>query len=326
MDDDKMLLSWKDFTANVPNTFRKLWADQDFTDVTLATEDDHQIKAHKVILSSHSEFFKNLLLKNPHQNPLIYLKGIRHHKLEMLLKFIYLGQCHISNEELQDFLATGTELRIKGLIENIDPVDIENHQNNGNMKESNEPHKVGYQILQRNTQFFKSNGAQNEGNGVFPSVDNKVAEINETGKYDCTNCGKKYTSRTGLLFHTKSVHEGLRYSCDQCDHKATSQGSVKLHKQSEHEGVRFDCDQCDYKASQQGQLKRHQQSLHEGLRFNCDQCDYKATRQSSLKEHQQSIHEGVRFNCEKCDYKATLQSNLTRHQQSLHGEVAFNYD
>ena len=39
---DKFLLSWKDFATNAPNTFRNLWTDQNFTDVTLATEDDQK--------------------------------------------------------------------------------------------------------------------------------------------------------------------------------------------------------------------------------------------------------------------------------------------
>ena len=56
MVDDKFLLSWNDFAANAPNTFRNLWTDQDFTDVTLATEDNQQIRKHKVILSSCSQF------------------------------------------------------------------------------------------------------------------------------------------------------------------------------------------------------------------------------------------------------------------------------
>ena len=69
MGDVKVILSWNEFATNAPKTFKQLWREQDFTDVTLATEDDQQIKAHKVILSSSSDFFRNLLLRNPHPNP-----------------------------------------------------------------------------------------------------------------------------------------------------------------------------------------------------------------------------------------------------------------
>ena len=126
MEDDKIIYYWNDFAENAPNTFRELWTDQNFANVTLATEDGHQIRAHKVILSSCSQFFRILLIKNPHQNPLIYLKGINHAELEMVLKFIYLGECHVSYEELHQFLATGMDLQVIGLMETADNKYIRN--------------------------------------------------------------------------------------------------------------------------------------------------------------------------------------------------------
>ena len=105
------------FESFALNTIRQLWDDQDFSDVTLATVDNQQIRAHKVILSSNSSFFRNILLNNPHPNPLIYLKGIRHKELEMVMQFIYLGQCQVGQEELNAFIATGKDLAVNGLLE-----------------------------------------------------------------------------------------------------------------------------------------------------------------------------------------------------------------
>ena len=72
-------------------------------------------------MNSSSDFFIKLLLRNPHPNPLIYLKGVKHAYLEMVLKFLYLGECHVASEEVQEFLATGTQLRISGLKEKMEP-------------------------------------------------------------------------------------------------------------------------------------------------------------------------------------------------------------
>ena len=119
MVDSKILLALNDFDSRAPNTFRKLWNDKDFTDVTLATVDNQQIRAHKVILSFGSQLFRNILLKNPHQNPLLYLKDIRHKEMEMVMKFIYLGQCDLEQCELEDFLAAGKYLEVSGLIEDV---------------------------------------------------------------------------------------------------------------------------------------------------------------------------------------------------------------
>merc|ERR1712204_121919 len=53
---------------------KSLWRDEDFLDVTIACDDD-QINAHKVILSAASPFFHNILKRNPHSHPLLYLRG-----------------------------------------------------------------------------------------------------------------------------------------------------------------------------------------------------------------------------------------------------------
>ena len=116
---EKMNLLSNYFEFNATNAFKELWNEQNFTDVTLATVDGHQINVHKVILSSCSQFFRNILLRNPHPNPLLYLKDIRFKELEMIIKFIYQGQCDVGHEELEDFLDTGKALEISDLMENI---------------------------------------------------------------------------------------------------------------------------------------------------------------------------------------------------------------
>ena len=45
-------VNWKYFPINTPQTFQKLWNDQAFTDVTLATLNNQHVRAHKIILSS----------------------------------------------------------------------------------------------------------------------------------------------------------------------------------------------------------------------------------------------------------------------------------
>ena len=111
------LIDWKDFEANASCTFMQLWQDKDFTDVTLVTSDDQQIMSHKVILSSCSELFKNILKRNQHHSPLIYLKDISQSHLEMIIKFMYMGQCEVPEDELQDFIKAGKDLKVRGLFD-----------------------------------------------------------------------------------------------------------------------------------------------------------------------------------------------------------------
>lgn len=114
---NKVALAWKDFEQCAGETFKSLLADTELADVTLACADDTLLKAHKVILSASSPFFKNLLYKNPHSFPLIYMKGVEGKTLEALLSFIYCGEAKVLEADLKVFLETGTELKIRGLFD-----------------------------------------------------------------------------------------------------------------------------------------------------------------------------------------------------------------
>ena len=113
---EKFCLKGNDFEANISGGLRELRDDKDFFDVTLACEDD-QISAHKVILSACSPFFRNVLRKNPHQHPLLYLKGVKYQELLSVLNFMYQGEVNVAQEELNSFLAVAEDLRVKGLTQ-----------------------------------------------------------------------------------------------------------------------------------------------------------------------------------------------------------------
>jgi hypothetical protein len=98
--------------------FRELRQDKDFFDVTLTCEDDQQLEAHKVILSACSPFFRNILRRNPHAHPLLYLKGVKYTDLQSVLNFMNHGEVNVAQEELNSFLAVAEDLRVKGLTQN----------------------------------------------------------------------------------------------------------------------------------------------------------------------------------------------------------------
>jgi len=115
---EKFCLRWNDFESNISVAFRELREEKDFFDVTLACDDDNQIQAHKVILSACSPFFRNVLRRNPHQHPLLYLKGVKYRELLSVLNFMYMGEVNVAQEELNSFLTVAEELRVKGLTQN----------------------------------------------------------------------------------------------------------------------------------------------------------------------------------------------------------------
>jgi len=117
MASEKFCLRWNEFENNISQAFKELRDDKDFFDVTLVC-DDEQIQAHKVILSACSPFFRNVLRRNPHQHPLLYLKGVKYSDLQSVLNFMYHGEVNVAQEELNSFLAVAEELRVKGLTQN----------------------------------------------------------------------------------------------------------------------------------------------------------------------------------------------------------------
>ena len=104
--------------------------------MTLATRDDEDIKAHKVILSNSSYIFQNYLMKHLHSNPLFYFNNLKSAEEKLLPKFIYLCQCEVGQEGLDDFLAAGIQLMIKGLVEEEEIIDQTSIKQNSYIDES----------------------------------------------------------------------------------------------------------------------------------------------------------------------------------------------
>ena len=141
MSDLKVSLCWKNLESNTANTFRKLWNEKRLEDVTLATEDNYQIEAHKIILSSGSLFFQNIFKKNSHRNPLLYLKDINFNFFNKILEFLYTGQCQVEQEDLASFLSVGKCLRVIGLLGDLNNTEIynQNEDNEGKATGNIEP-------------------------------------------------------------------------------------------------------------------------------------------------------------------------------------------
>ena len=68
---------------------------------------------HKVVLSAGSPFFEKILKSLKHPHPLVYLRGVEARHMESLLDFIYCGEVMVQWEELENFLKTGEELKVR---------------------------------------------------------------------------------------------------------------------------------------------------------------------------------------------------------------------
>ena len=63
MHQDKYSLTWHAYSDHLKNMMKELMMNEDYSDVTLVTEDKKQIKANIHILSACSPVFKDILKK-----------------------------------------------------------------------------------------------------------------------------------------------------------------------------------------------------------------------------------------------------------------------
>ena len=205
MNDTTIEIRCEHFETNAPSTFKKLWNDHDFADVTLATLDHHQIRAHKVILSYCSKFFRDIFLKNPHQNPLLYLKGIRYKELAMVIKLIYLGQCEVGQNELKDFLTTGNDLEVEGLIENTNLINIKGSIDENGTQNTQEPRESDSNYTDIDDTTWEMSPQKNEREVILPF------NQQDDDRFFCNNCNEGFDSHWSHLVHKQAKHEGVWY-------------------------------------------------------------------------------------------------------------------
>jgi len=114
--DEQFCLKWNDYQHCIKSTFQSLRDDSDFMDVTLSC-DGEQLKAHKVILSSCSVTFKNLLKQTPTSHPVFVLWDIEPRDLSAILDFMYNGEVNVEQSHLTSFLSVAERLRVRGLCQ-----------------------------------------------------------------------------------------------------------------------------------------------------------------------------------------------------------------
>lgn len=109
-------LKWNNHQKNLLSVFEDLLNNGAFVDVTLACEGE-QLKAHKMVLSACSPYFRSLLFNTPDRHPIVFLKDVRCAEMKSLLEFMYRGEVSVDQDRLSSFLKVAESLQIKGLAE-----------------------------------------------------------------------------------------------------------------------------------------------------------------------------------------------------------------
>ncbi|CAH0398156.1 unnamed protein product [Chilo suppressalis] len=119
VDTQHFCLRWNNYQSSITSAFENLRDDEDFVDVTLAC-DGKSLKAHRVVLSACSPYFRELLKSTPCKHPVIVLQDVAFSDLHALVEFIYHGEVNVHQRSLTSFLKTAEVLRVSGLTQNED--------------------------------------------------------------------------------------------------------------------------------------------------------------------------------------------------------------
>ena len=249
---EKLCLQWNDFKDNVTSSFGELRGDRDLTDVTLACEDGQQLEAHKVILAASSPFFMNILKKNKHNHPLIYMRGLKSEDLLAIIDFLYFGEANVLQENLDSFLALAEELKLKGLTGNDNSGNTQEPTMEGfkpaSMKKENVEQrsqatsKLQYQTiansdavvaLETNSTVANNQDLDHQIKSMMTMTDIKTAN-GEKYLASCNICGKQ-TASNNMPSHIEANHiDGISHPCDICGKTSRSRHALATHKHSYH--------------------------------------------------------------------------------------------
>ena len=293
MHQEKYSLTWQTYSDHLKSMMKELMMNEDFSDITLVTEDKQHIKANINILRACSPVFKEILKKERNSTQIMYLRAIQFSEMESIMQFIYLGEATFYEERMNEFLAVAKSLEIKELCnaepetreETNDEPDVEPerretiHDEPDDEPSQNDPYVLTEELRDKSDHMNKQ--TQKDKRGI----------VSVNGKYECEQCHKTYSGSGALYTHKQSAHQGVKYACDKCDYQASRKDHLTAHIQSKHEGIKYACVQCDYQATTQGNLTQHIQAKHEGIKYACDKCDHQSTTQSNLRTHMKKMHQ-----------------------------------
>ena len=240
---EKFCLKWNDFQSNVSKSFSSLRKEEDFYDVTLVSDDQKPISAHKVVLSSCSEYFKLILKQNNHSHPLLCLEGISSIELNNVLDYIYYGELKIHQDDLDRFLSISQRLKLEGLM-----ADENNCKEEGAVEDEHDSKSIQYTDSWkreidtiRNVKVRKHKTISKNEMSTISTIENfqnledldaRILELieNDTdGNWKCTFCGKKSKNRGHLKEHAEVHIEGLTFPCPDCDYISRSSSGLRQH-------------------------------------------------------------------------------------------------
>jgi len=299
-------LRWDTFQKWTKESIQDWYKDSEYTDLTLLSDDMQVFKSHRIILSSSSDFFKQILGKmKSFKGQTLYLKEIQGCVLGLLLRFIYEGEVTVTQELLPNFLSAAVDLQIKG-------INFEDHKD----------------LLEKKNETLEHCASLEE-------IENEITESEIKEELQCQEDvtkkrerpkkkSKSQNSANKDILDTNS-EESLTCGYDTCDQTFKSIKEAKKHIMKSHgrpiKEKNFNCNSCDKKFPTKHEAKGHWLFRHGNgeKKFSCGSCDKKFFQRCDLNMHMKGVHLKIKdFHCSFCDLSFSQKCNLKTHKIKMH--------
>lgn len=175
-------------------------------------------------------------------------------------------------------------------------------------------------------------------------------ELNQTPKFQCDICERKFRRYTNLRTHILDIHLSSTIEvCKICGFSTKYRSSLDQHIRTQHHNAKkqqcsicgkyvkqlkvhikmhhseddqpSSCETCRKVFKNQSRLKMHIKGAHGGKRYRCDQCGKEFRQKNYLNEH---IHAhlgpdaGYLYQCDYCSHQCNYKHNLATHFQKNH--------
>ena len=236
---EKFSLKWNDYLVNVSRKFSLLRNEEDFSDVTLVTSDKRQVSAHKVVLSSSSDYFKTILQNNNKSHyTILCLENISHEELNFMLDYVYNGEVNIEQDQLDRFLTIAKRFQLEGLIsDGSGELEVED-SHYINLKNSNKIQPDTEKVdnfkkisLIGSREHIKISSEEFQ---TVEELDEKIIEnlsrVDGTKKWQCLLCNQVSRFLSHAKEHVEVHFGGLSFPCQNCDKIFRSRSALRNHR------------------------------------------------------------------------------------------------
>ena len=175
-----------------------------------------------------------LLKKNKHPHPLIYMSRMKSDDLVAIVDFLYKGEANVVQDEMETFLSLAEEFELKGFSRSSGKANLDH------------PNEALFDVYQGGPVFNKKRNT-NEGITLKYEADLKYSFKKpptpiQTNEKQTTGINPEKTATVESMI--EKLFDGS-HACNNCDYTSKNKGHVRQHAERHIEGLEYPCNVCN---------------------------------------------------------------------------------